>query len=85
MLGDVVDELPRDLEGSAGERDLDLAMLADVLDLVLEQADDMRRRRGRGDRHHRLGVGNLAGRGQDGGAAEAVADQDRGRFPGWRK
>ena len=38
VLGDVVEEFARDVERPAGERDLDLAVLADVLDAILEQA-----------------------------------------------
>ena len=37
VLGDVVEEFALDVERPAGERDLDLAMLADVLDAILEQ------------------------------------------------
>jgi hypothetical protein len=36
----------------------------------------------RADRHHRLAFGNLAGRAQHRGTAQAVADQDRGRHVG---
>ena len=45
--------------------------------MIPEQMRDMRGIGGRGDGHDRLGIRNLAGCGQDGGAAEAVADQDR--------
>ena len=37
----------------------------------------------RGDGDDRLGIRNLPGGGEDGRAAEAVADQDRGRFAGF--
>ena len=41
MLGDVVEEFALDAERPAGERDLDLAVLADVLDAVVEKIGDM--------------------------------------------
>ena len=41
VLGDVVEEFAADAERPAGELDLHLAMRADILDLVLEQAGDM--------------------------------------------
>ena len=69
--------------GPAGERDFDLALLADVLDAILEQAGDMGGIGGRGDGDDGLGLGNLPGGGQDRGAAEAVADQDRRRLSGF--
>ena len=37
VLGDVVEEFALDVERPAGERHLDLALLADVLDAILEQ------------------------------------------------
>ena len=83
VLGDVVEKFALDVERPAGERDFDLAVLADVLDAILEQAGDMGGIGGRGDGDDRLGVGNLAGGGEDGRAAETVADQDRRRFPGF--
>ena len=81
MLGDVVEEFAADAERPAGERDLDLALRADVLDAIAEQAGDMRRIAGRGDRHDRARLRNVGGGGQHRGAAEAVADQDRRRAP----
>ena len=83
VLGDVVEEFALDVEGTAGERDLDLAVLADVLDLVGEQAGDMGGIGGRGDGDDGLGVRNLPGGGEDRRAAEAVADQDRRRLSGF--
>ena len=83
MLGDVVEEFALDMERPPGELHLDLALGADVLDPILEEMRDMRGIGGRGDGDDRLGVGNLPGGGEDRGAAEAVADQDRGRLPGF--
>ena len=51
----------------------------DFGDAVAEQAGDMRRIERRGDRHHRARLGDAVRRGEHRGAAEAVADQDRGR------
>ena len=58
-------------------------MLADVLDAILEQMGDMGGIGGRRDGHDRFGLRNLPGGGKDRGAAEAVADQDRGRPAGF--
>ena len=53
--------------------------VADLVDLLLEQAGDVRRIARRGDGHHRARLGNAVRGGQHRGAAEAVADQDRRR------
>ena len=84
MLGDVVEKLTFDPERPACQRDLDLAVFADVFDAILEHAGDMGGIGRRGDGDDRLGVRNLPGSCQDRGAAEAMADQDRrrlARFP----
>ena len=82
VLGDVVEEIARDVERPAGQRDLDLAMLADVFDTILEQSRDMGGIGGCGDGDDGLGFRNLPGGSENGGAAEAVADQDRWGLPG---
>ena len=82
VLGDVVEEFALDVERTAGERDFHLALLADVLDAILEQAGDMGGIGRRGDGDDGLGVRNLPGGGKDRRAAEAVADQDRRRLAG---
>ena len=82
VLGDVVEEFALDVERAAGQRDFDLALLADVLDAILEQMRDMRGIGGRGDGHDRFCLGDLPGGGQNRGAAKAVADQDRRRLAG---
>ena len=51
----------------------------DVGDMLLEQAGDMRGIGRRRDGRDRARLRHLLRRGQHGGAAEAVADQDRGR------
>ena len=58
---------------------LDLALGLDLIDLILEQADDMRRIVGRGDGDHGARVGDAVRGGQHRAAAQAVADQDRRR------
>ena len=83
VFGDVVEEFALDVERPAGELNLDLAVLADVLDAILEQMGDMDGIGGRGDGHDRLGIRNLPGGGEDRRTAEAVADQDRGRPAGF--
>ena len=82
VLGDVVEKFALDVKWTAGERDFDLSLLADVLDAIRKQAGDMSGVGRRRDGDDRPGVGNLAGGGKNGGAAEAVADQDRGTFAG---
>jgi hypothetical protein len=79
LLGDVVEELALDVERPPGKLNLHLALRADVLDAVLEEMGDMRGVGGGRDRDDRLGVRDLSGGGEDRGAAQAVADQDRGR------
>ena len=68
--------------GRPASCDFDLALRADVLDAVLEQMRDVRGIGGCGDGHDRLGFRDLPGGGEDGGAAKAVADQDRRRRAG---
>src|SRR6185312_5273733 len=80
-LGDVVEKFAPDREGTAGERDLRLAVRADVLDMITEQARDMRGVRWRGDGDDGFRFRNLAGGGEDRRTAKAVADQDRGGLP----
>src|SRR5689334_12631249 len=82
VLGDVVEEFALDLERPPGELDLDLAVATDVRDAILEKMRDMRGigRRRNGD--DRFCLRNLAGGGEDGGAAKAVADEDRGSLSG---
>jgi len=70
VLGDVVEEFAGDREGSPGQRDFHLAVLLDVLDVLLEEAGDMRGIGGGRDGDDGLGLGDLRGRGENGGAAE---------------
>ncbi len=79
LLGDVVEEGAADAERAARERHLDLALRGDVGDAVAEQAGDVRRIARRADRHHGARLGDAVRGGEHRGAAEAVADQDRGR------
>ena len=82
MLGDIVEEFALYAERPSRERNLHVAVFPNVLDAVLEEVGDMRGIGGCGDGDDRLGIRNLTGGGQHGGAAEAVADQDRGAFSG---
>ena len=45
VLGDIVEEFALDMERPPGELHLHLALLADILDAVLEKMRDMRRDR----------------------------------------
>ncbi len=79
LLGHVVEEFTPDAERPPGQRHFHFALLLDLVDVLLEQADDMRGIVGRGDGHHCACVGDPVGGRQHRGAAEAVADQDRRR------
>ena len=83
VFGDVVEEFALDVERPAGELHFHLAMLADVLDAIPEQMRDMHGIGRRGDGDDRLRFRNLPGGGEDRRAAEAVADQERGRRAGF--
>src|SRR6266540_5391371 len=83
VFGDVVEEFTLDVKRPAGELDLDLAMLADVLEAVPEQMGDMDGIGGRGDGHDRPGIRNLPGGSKDRRAAETVSDQERRRPAGF--
>src|SRR5579883_855759 len=81
LLGNIVQELAADAERPAGERNLHLAACADLFDLVLEDSGDMRGIGRRRDGDHRTRLRHCGGGRQDGGAAQAVADEDRGCPP----
>ncbi len=83
VFGDVVEEFAADIKRPARERDFHLAVLADVLDAILEQAGDMDGIGRRGDGDDGLGVRNLPGGGKNGSAAETMADQDRRTLSGF--
>jgi hypothetical protein len=80
MFGEVVDESAADAKLPARQRGLDLALGGDFLEPILEQPGDVGRIAGRGDGHHRARLRHLGRRREHGGAAEAVADEDRGRL-----
>ena len=79
LFGDVRHEITADAEGASGQRHLDLTLLADRLEMLLEQAGDVTGVARRGDRHYRTRFGNRGCGRQDRRAAKAVSDQDRGR------
>ncbi len=79
LLRHVVEEFALDRERPPGELHLELAFLLDRIDVLLEQAGDVRGIVGRGDGHHRAHLGYAVRGGEHGRAAEAVADQDRRR------
>src|SRR5580704_2512412 len=80
MLGDIVEEFARDREGTAGQRNLDLALFSDVLDPLFEEAGDMLRIGGRGDGDDGLGLRDLTRGREDRSTSEAMPDQERGRL-----
>src|SRR5262249_41220164 len=79
MLGEVVDEIAADAKLPTREGRLDLTLGADLVETILEQAGHVGGIAGCGDRHHRARLRHLGGGGEHRGAAEAVADEDRGR------
>src|SRR5690606_26799278 len=74
----VSDELPRDRERPAGERHLRLAAAVDVVGLGLEMPQHMGDVGGGADGGYRLRLGDTMRRGQDGGAAERMTDENGG-------
>jgi hypothetical protein len=46
-----------------------------LVEVIAEEPNDMRGITGRADRHDRSHLGDVGGRGQDSGSAEAVSDQ----------
>ena len=79
FLGNVIEEFALDGERPPGELHLHLALFLNRINMLLEQAGDMRRIVGRGDGHHRARLGYAMRGRQHRAAAEAVADQDRRR------
>ena len=78
LIGDVLEELPADPEGASGQADLGLAGLLELLAALIEQVQQVQQvlsASGRPDGAH---IGDVFGGREDGGAAEGVADQDRG-------
>jgi hypothetical protein len=61
------------------ERGFDLALGEDFVEALLEQARHVGGIARRRDRYHGARLGNLGGRREHSRAAEAVADEDRGR------
>ena len=80
MFGEVVDESAADAKLPARQRGLHLALGGDVLEPILEETGDVARVARRGNGHDRARLRHLSRRGQHGGAAEAVADEDRRRL-----
>ena len=69
LFSDIVEKSFADAKGASAERDLDLALGADLCDAVLEQAGDMGGIGRRVDRHHGARLRDVAGDCKDGGAA----------------
>ena len=80
LLGDILEEFAPDAERPARQQDLDLALRADGVDVLLEQAGDVRGIGRRGNRHHGARFGDAMRSREHSRATEAVADQDRGRL-----
>ena len=79
VLGEIVDEAAADAKLPTRQRRFDLALGADFVETVLEQAGHVGGIAGRGDRHHRARLRHFGGGGEHRRAAEAVADEDGGR------
>ena len=77
--GDVLEKGALDGEGAAAERHLGLALGLDVGERAAEIVGDVGRVGGGADGDDGLGAGDLAGGGEHGGTAQAVADQDAWR------
>src|SRR5215470_7980680 len=79
LLGDIMKKLTLDTERSPGELYFDLALLADLVDVLLEKTNDMRRIAGRRNSHDRARVRDPMRGGKRGCATKTMSDQDRGR------
>ena len=79
LLGDVVEKLAPDAERPTRQHDLALALRADIRDLLLEQPGHVARIGWRRDGRDGSRLGDARRGGEHRGAAEAVADQQRGR------
>jgi len=73
---------PADPEGASGQADLGLAGLLELLAALIEQVQQVQQVLGASGRRPDGGngahIGDVFGGREDGGAAEGVADQDRG-------
>src|SRR5512139_635946 len=76
LLGDIIEKFALDAERPSGQRNLDLALLTDLVDIFLEQAGDMSRITGGRNSDHGTRIRNAMRGCKRGSAAEAVADQD---------
>src|SRR4029077_3958458 len=74
LLRDVIKEFALDTEWAPGELHFDLALLADLVDVVLEQTDDVRGIARSSNSNNRAGVRDPV----RSSAAQAVADQNCG-------
>jgi hypothetical protein len=79
LLRDVVKEGAANMKGSTGDRHFDLALLADIRHVLLEQPGDMRGIEGRRNGRDHARPRDAMRSSEDRGTAEAVSDQDRGR------
>ena len=79
LLRDIVEQAAADVKRPARQRHLDLFLIVELGNALAEQPDDMGRIERRRDRHHGARLGDAMRGGKHRGAAEAVADQDRGR------
>ena len=79
LFGNIIKEFALDPERAPGQRHLDLALFADLVDLILEQAGDVRRIAGRGNGDHRARFRDAMRGRKHRRPAQAVTDQDRRR------
>src|SRR5262249_34214158 len=83
LLCDVIEEFALDAEWPTGKSDFNLPMLADLVDVLLEQAGDVRRIAGCSNADDRACVRDSMRRSEYGGTAQAMADQDCRRAIGF--
>src|SRR5438128_9566265 len=79
LLRGIDQELPLDPERPSLEKHLGLALRFDLRNALAEEPGDVAGVARRGDRHYSLRLRDVAGGREDRRAAEAMADQYRGR------
>ncbi len=80
LLGEILEKLPLDRERSTGDRDRRLSGALDRREVALEKRAHVAWVARRADRHDGPCLGDVRSRGEDGGSAQAVTDQEqRGR------
>src|SRR5215471_19204210 len=79
---DVIEKFAFDAERPTGELHFNLALFTNLIDVLLEKPNDMRRIAGSSDAHDRARIRDSMRGCENSGATQAMADQERGRAVG---